>query len=815
MNIVRSVVTFCVLATAASSSLAQFTLNFTVTSPGEVQLGFVSEAGYYYCLESAANLNAGFTAASGWLRGDGTSIAWPVHYGIQQSTGGTGNPVFTGKIFSLYPFANNKTLVTWSDGATGQYNALVEQNYTMLPPLLNVSESNAGPSLLLLVGRLDWNAAYENLTVGNLPPSQQSELSNFIDRQSDIITAATNGSAGTGVSTNSEKQFFRLRRMEADSDHDNLDWAVEMFELGSDPNDPSDGLFPPVEVSTWFDPATGVDVSWKSAVNGTEGFKVERRLDGATDWMLVASIASGGKTWHDANVAPTVVYGYRIKAVRGAHVSAPSSEAIAASALDSDGDSMPDWWEVRYGLLRFDPTDATANPDGDSLLNLDEYYNDRNPQAWDDPVTGAWGPAGRNGGENPDPEVLQYLETLEPLESPSGLTYQVIPSGQPDVPPTIQLSWMDNCARETNYLIQFSMHRSPTSSIMNIDDSTWSNFAEVSANTTSYEWLGDFNGPSIVPQLAQIKEYRVIAARHLTESTLQSAPSNVVSTGSPIIMMVLSKPRDSSIDAGQVRVRFAGHELIISDSDLVDYGAAVGSKIAWKTAPCVYGDTFTFDGSISTEAAFTFSSNIQIFGGPSFTQNVVNVVNVAGVAQSGPERIRASVAPNAGLLTVPDAGGLLRPLMVYPNTQVHLELLDGRGNPWTPALPSSEVRWYSITRQGWNTWSAWKEIGRATTITTSFSDPGVFHVLAVFGVPNMAIQDEATRDAGFFYYGIASNKSCHYNRIEDESKVPPGGTRPKGSRPWRPSSRRGGSAPSSRRAASSRICTARCPAAPG
>ena len=43
MNIVRAFVTFCVLATAASSSLAQFALNFTLTSPGEVQMGFLSE----------------------------------------------------------------------------------------------------------------------------------------------------------------------------------------------------------------------------------------------------------------------------------------------------------------------------------------------------------------------------------------------------------------------------------------------------------------------------------------------------------------------------------------------------------------------------------------------------------------------------------------------------------------------------------------------------------------------------------------------------------------------------------------------------
>jgi hypothetical protein len=40
---------------------------------------------------------------------------------------------------------------------------------------------------------------------------------------------------------------------------------------------------------------------------------------------------------------------------------------------DQDGDGLPDWWEEKYGLNPFDPTDAGLDSDGDGLSNLEEY----------------------------------------------------------------------------------------------------------------------------------------------------------------------------------------------------------------------------------------------------------------------------------------------------------------------------------------------------------------------------------------------------------------------------------------------------------
>ena len=40
---------------------------------------------------------------------------------------------------------------------------------------------------------------------------------------------------------------------------------------------------------------------------------------------------------------------------------------------DSDGDGLPDGWEVGYGLNPNSATDANADPDGDGLTNSQEY----------------------------------------------------------------------------------------------------------------------------------------------------------------------------------------------------------------------------------------------------------------------------------------------------------------------------------------------------------------------------------------------------------------------------------------------------------
>jgi len=48
---------------------------------------------------------------------------------------------------------------------------------------------------------------------------------------------------------------------------------------------------------------------------------------------------------------------------------------------DSDGDGLPDAWEIKYGLNPNDPSDAVTDLNGDGYSNIEEFINGTNPRA--------------------------------------------------------------------------------------------------------------------------------------------------------------------------------------------------------------------------------------------------------------------------------------------------------------------------------------------------------------------------------------------------------------------------------------------------
>lgn len=50
---------------------------------------------------------------------------------------------------------------------------------------------------------------------------------------------------------------------------------------------------------------------------------------------------------------------------------------------DTDGDTMPNAWEIAYGLNPASASDKLADPDQDGLKNFEEYQAGTNPQKWD------------------------------------------------------------------------------------------------------------------------------------------------------------------------------------------------------------------------------------------------------------------------------------------------------------------------------------------------------------------------------------------------------------------------------------------------
>jgi hypothetical protein len=61
----------------------------------------------------------------------------------------------------------------------------------------------------------------------------------------------------------------------------------------------------------------------------------------------------------------------------------PELESLPAPK-DSDGDGMPDWWEIKHGLNPNDPSDARGDLNGTGYTNIEEHLNGTGPAVFID-----------------------------------------------------------------------------------------------------------------------------------------------------------------------------------------------------------------------------------------------------------------------------------------------------------------------------------------------------------------------------------------------------------------------------------------------
>ncbi len=81
--------------------------------------------------------------------------------------------------------------------------------------------------------------------------------------------------------------------------------------------------------------------------------------------LRVSSIPDGLPIPFDAAVCP--------------FTQASQPTVVNPDAKDSDGDGMPDVWELQYGLNPFDPSDAAMDTDGNGFSNLEEFLAGTDP----------------------------------------------------------------------------------------------------------------------------------------------------------------------------------------------------------------------------------------------------------------------------------------------------------------------------------------------------------------------------------------------------------------------------------------------------
>ena len=127
----------------------------------------------------------------------------------------------------------------------------------------------------------------------------------------------------------------------------------------------------------------GDTVSFSVAVTGTPPFAYRwlwRTTNGAN--KLLAAFGQGLPTLTLTNVQLTNAGTYTVAVTNVASIATSPTSSVGAFLtvlVDSDGDRMPDIWELAYGLDPNNPNDANIDSDGDGMTNLQEYIAGTNP----------------------------------------------------------------------------------------------------------------------------------------------------------------------------------------------------------------------------------------------------------------------------------------------------------------------------------------------------------------------------------------------------------------------------------------------------
>ena len=152
-----------------------------------------------------------------------------------------------------------------------------------------------------------------------------------------------------------------------------LDWArvlapithVDLIQDTNDPGDDINGVVIPIPDLPKIATQTTPDAYQSVLAGAGATLPVRDPVDVRTVNMVVSGVATNGTNHLGIINHPDEVGGYPVIAV----VTRPAN-------WDTDGDGMPDDWEIQHGLNPNDPADGNDDFDHDGYTNLEEYLNE-------------------------------------------------------------------------------------------------------------------------------------------------------------------------------------------------------------------------------------------------------------------------------------------------------------------------------------------------------------------------------------------------------------------------------------------------------
>ena len=223
-----------------------------------------------------------------------------------------------------------------------------------------------------------------------------------------------------------------------------------------------------------------VRLTWTDTATYEQGFRIDRSTDGV-NWTITGAVLANVTTYTPTSLAPATTYQFRVRAYEGANNSAWSNIASATTqpppaapsgttATATGATSIAVSWvdnattETAYRVER--SSDGVAFTMVAQLgANVTSYNNLYLPAN----TTYHYRVRAVEGNVTSGPSNVATATTLAPPAAPTGLTA----SGASYT--SIRLDWVDNATGEAGYRVERS-----------VDGSSWSQVAQVGANSTTW-----------------------------------------------------------------------------------------------------------------------------------------------------------------------------------------------------------------------------------------------------------------------------------------------------------------------------------------
>ncbi len=156
-------------------------------------------------------------------------------------------------------------------------------------------------------------------------------------------------------------------------------WAKQSYR-DNELNTITTPIYPSTSCDVWYNAKIGLRYSGSAVLFGVPGYLLAAQFGKAGDVQRHYTVSKAGSVSMDGDLpvwtpAETALAG----SAGNVFWMPPSSYWTDPSKVDTDGDSLPDGWEVEYGLNAlagglWGPSGQLGDPDQDGLVNYEEYW---------------------------------------------------------------------------------------------------------------------------------------------------------------------------------------------------------------------------------------------------------------------------------------------------------------------------------------------------------------------------------------------------------------------------------------------------------